>query len=311
MKLPLTRLLLALSVLGGPATAGAANARRDGAIVVRGDRIHLSDLTPTAPRALAGVDVAPAPAPGAKTVVSRAAVKAALVRAGADPRLADGLPAYQPIVRSSSTVTMEELRADIIEALLPDLPVGVHVQSIAGLKELELPEGDRTIEVQLPKLRRSTVASVAVLVRGRTLRKFPVTIRLEGKAYTPQLRRDLPRGTVVSGADVELNPTELDRLPAHAATRRDHVVGRLLVKPARAGTPIQQTATREPPAIKRGRTVNLVASQRGLRISQRVVVQEDAKIGDYIRVKSTDGSRTVRARVVSPNEVRVDLGGGR
>ncbi len=310
MRLLLIPLLLALTPRA--ATASDRPAARAGAgepIVVTGSRVRFADLSPTAPHDLAELDVAPAPAPGETVVISRLAVQAALRRGGADPHLADGLPAYHRVRRASTELTPQELRARIQQAVAPRLPVGVYVEEVVGLSAVQVPVGPVDVAVEFGRLRRATAATVTVRASGAAYRRMNVTLKLGGTPRAPRLRRDLPRGAVVRGVDVELAPTALDKLPARAATRPEHLVGRQLVQPQRAGRPIARSATRKPPTVTRGNTVDLVASSGGLRISRRVVVQEPGHVGDTVRVRPVDGKSTIVARVISSREVRVDLGG--
>ena len=291
---------------GAPSDA-QARARRPAGVTVDGERITLGDLSPTAPVALLGVDVAPAPAPGGKTVISRAAIRAALERVGADPRLADGLPAKQLVRRAAMKLSVKQLEPLVVDALGEHLPVGVSVSSIRGLTAATVPEGTLSVQVRPGKLRRSTTLSVRLTVNDKLVARQNAVAMLSGEARTPTLRSDLPRGTVVQPRDVTYQSTPIDRLPSRVVTRSDALVGKRLTQPGRKGRPVQRSAVQTPPAIARGATIKLVASRNGLTISRMVVAQEDGKLGEPIRVQVQNSREQLEAVVHSSTEVRIAL----
>jgi flagella basal body P-ring formation protein FlgA len=301
-------ILLSLVLVGVGLSASTAQARQRH-VVVEGDRIALGDVSPTAPVALLGVDVAPAPAPGGKAVVSRGAIRAALTRAGADPRLADGLPASQIVERSATVVEIAELEAKVRERLAEHLPLGVNIDTVRGLSKAMLPQGSLDVRVRPGRLRQSTPVSVTLYVNDKLVARQNATAALSGVARTPTLRNDLPRGSVVGSGDVGYESTPIDKLPARVVTRTDSVVGKRLTQPGKAGRSLQSSAVAEPPVIERGTTVRLVASMKGLSMSRLVVAQEDGRVGDTIRVRSEDTTDAMEAKVISSSEVRLSLGG--
>lgn len=302
-----------MALAGMPGSADASGppfalAARSASVTVHGDRIVLSDLSPTAPRALLEVDVAPSPAPGRTTTVSRSAVRAALRRAGADEALADGLPAQQIVTRTAIDLSAEQLRQEVEATLASQLPVGVTVQDVMGLAPAVLPVGRVRVDVRLGRLRSSVQASVLVYVDDRLVERQSATVQLAGRPQTPTLRNDLPRGAVVSPADVELTSTSLDRLPTGVVTRPSDLVGKRLTQPASAGQPIHAYSVKVPPTIARGQSVRVVLQARGLRISRAAVAQEDGAVGETIRLKAADADQTLQGRIVSDQEVVVDWG---
>jgi flagella basal body P-ring formation protein FlgA len=303
-------IIFVLALVGLGLTSSDARARPGrGHVTVQGDRIALGDVSPTAPVDLLALDVAPAPAPGNKTVISRAAIKAALQRGGADPRLADGLPASQIVQRAALTLEVHDLEAIVRERLAEHLPMGVSIDSVRGLSKATLPHGKLDVRVRPGRLRRSTAVSVMLRVDDKLVARQSAVAMLGGEARTPTLRNDLPRGSVVGAGDVTYEPTALDRLPGRVVTRADTLVGKRLTQPGKAGRPVQNSAVEVPPVIERGTRVRLVAAMKGVTMSRLVVAQEDGRIGETIRVRPDDTRDTLDARVVSASEVRVPMGG--
>ena len=290
-------------LFAGPALASEPS------VEIVGERIELGDLNPTVPRELLHLDVGPAPLPGHARVVSREAIRAALARAGADARLADGLPARTRVERLARTMSEGEIRQQVVADMRRRLPVGVDVYEIIGLRDVEIPNESPVVEVRVPRLRRATTATVVVKTGKKVWATMTVTINLSGQPMAPVLRRDLPRQSVISEDDLEMKATDYDKLPHRAALRKEDLVGKALSQPGRAGTTLQQTSVKTPPAIKRGREIMLVAAGSGVRVAQRATAQEDGHVGDWIRVQPGNGARVLRAEVVSNNEVRIQIGG--
>lgn len=279
------------------------------AITVYGDRILFGDLSPTAPRAYLDLDIGPAPAPGRSAVVSRDAIRAALRRVGADEALTHGLPAQHTVVRAAIDLGQAQLHDEVVAASSEQLPVGISVREVLGLKPARLPTGDLRVEVKLGTLRRSTLATVLIHVDGRLVERQTATINLEGEAKTPTLRASLSRGAMVRADDVELAPADLERLPSGVVTRPSELVGKRLIQPANAGQPIQARALEVPPTIERGASVRVVLLGQGLRIARTAVAQENGNVGDTIRLKPADGDGMMRGQIVSATEVRMSIGG--
>lgn len=309
------RLLVFLMVAGAPSILHARLPQPplasyvSPAITVYGDRILFGDLSPTAPRAYLDLDVGPAPAPGRNATVSRDAIRSALRRAGADEALAHGLPSQHTVVRAAIDLGQAQLQDEVVAAVADQLPVGISVREVLGLKPAKLPTGDLRVEVRLGTLRRSVLATVLLHVDGRLVERQTATLNLEGQAKTPTLRANLPRGAMVTADDVELAPAELERLPSGAVTRPSDLVGKRLIQPTNAGQPIQARALEVPPTIERGASVRVVLVSQGLRIARTAVAQENGNVGDTIRLKSSDGDNMMRGKVFSASEVRVSLGG--
>lgn len=297
-----------VAIVAALACPPQATAAARGTVGIDGARVVLGDLAPTAPRDLLALDIGPAPAPGRKSAVSRDAVRAALRRAGADERLADGLPTHVRVVRNAKTLAAKDIEPLVRGALLPKLPLGIEVGSIRGLSPVTIPIGEVGIEARLGRLRHSTTVAVSLSVDRKVVARMNAVVLLEGTPRTPTIRSDLPRGATVRASDITYATAKLDQLPANAVTRESGLVGMQLTQPVRAGSAVAKAAIKTPPDVERGATVRIVAIRHGLRISQLAEAQQDGKIGEIIGVKPRTGGKQLRARVHSSAEVRIELG---
>ncbi len=304
----LERGLLALVVV---TALGAGDAEARKAAVVTGERITLGDISPTAPRELWAVDIAPAPRPGTRTVITRAAIAEALRRAGAEPELATAFPAKQEVIREGKTLDVSAVEAEIRAAAAAEIPVGVSIDSIVGARAVTLPAVPHTVAISLGKLRASTRASVVVSAGGKRWAAFDVTLGLGGHARTPVLRDNLPSGTTIGAEHVEMRTVELGELPEGSITRTDQLVGKRLRARTGGHAPIRATVTEATPIVAKGGTVVVVAAGKGVRVTRQAVAQQDGGEGQMIRVKTADDNTVLRGKVHASGEVRINLGGGR
>lgn len=296
-----TTILACLLVFAGPVGKS---------VVVDGDRITFGDLSPTAPRELLGVDLGPAPAPGAKTQITRAAVADALRRSGADPELATGVAVRQSVQRAANELSLEDLDGEVRSAAMAQLPLGVDIDDVLGLRAVKLPPGEHTVVVTLGRVRRSTRAQVEVNVGARRWASISATLSLSGTAKTPVLNKTMSPGATVEAGNVSLREVEIDDLPEGAITRTDQLVGKRLKTRQAKDAPLRQTSTEAQPIITRGATVEIVVARPGVRISRQAVAQQDGAAGETIRVKPTDDERVLVVRVQEDGTGRIVSSGG-
>ena len=288
-------------------TATTTTAR---AVVVDGDRITLGDISPTLPRDLLAIDLGPAPSPGARVQVTRAAVADALRRHGADPSLATGVAVRQDVRRAAETLEREDLDAEVRATAMTELPLGVDIDAVLGLRAVTLPPGDRQISVTLGRLRRSTRATVEISVGDRRWASISATLQLSGVARTPVLRKTMAPGATIDEAHVALRDVEIDDLPEGAITRTDQLVGRRLKTRQGSNAPLRATATEATPVVTRGAVLNVIVTRPGLRITRQAIAQQDGAAGDNIRVKPIDDTRVMVVRVTEDGEAHVVSSGG-
>lgn len=273
-----------------PSIAEAAAVR---AVVIDGERVTVGDIAPTLPRDLLAIDLGPAPAPGARSQITRDAVAEAIRRNGGDPALATGVAVRQEIRRASTRLTVDEVRAMVEAEVLTQLPLGVDIQSIIGLRAATLATGEVSVGVTLGKLRRSTRATVELRVDGRRAHVHNATIELSGVARTPVLRQELAPGSTVGEENVTYRDVELDALPEGSITRTDQLVGKRLKVRGKADAPMRASATEQAPLVTRGSIVQVVVSAPGFRITRRAIAQQDGSAGETIRVKPIDDTKAI------------------
>lgn len=276
-------------------------------ITINDARVRLGDLSATLPKGLEVVDVGPAPAPGRRARITRAGVKNALLRAGADPRLADSMPAITEVERASKTVAPKLLREQIARTLLPKLPAGVRIAKINSVPELVLPLGPHHVSTTLGPLGSSMSVTVRIKSNGASAGQFPVQVLLLGTPKIPVLTKKVARNSIVKKHQVRMQPTTWSQVNAQQVLRPEQLIGKRANQPLAAGQGLSHSAVKTPPVIARGHEVSVAATGQGIHIVLPATAQEDGMLGQYIRVRPKNGTRTLRAKVVSANEVRISL----
>lgn len=204
--------------------------------------------------------------------------------------------------------------APLVEAakqyLLKEL--GTRLQSVAvdvaaPVADLELPAGElafkpRTIDLkhvypQLP-------VWVEVYVDGAAYRTVKVPFNVRGSQPVFAARRDLAEGSVVSAADFELKNEEVAALPHDPVSQFQGPVR--LRKPLQAGQAATQAHLSQPGMVFRGDEVKLVVTHGSVVLETRAQAQQDAALGQALRVKAGNGMDAVTARVVAAGVVQAE-----
>jgi hypothetical protein len=119
-----TRLFSAFVASAAALLAAPAPAHADGALVVSGARVELGELCPTAPEAVRGLDVGPAPPPGGSALLDRERVLSQLRAAGVEAKTL-ALPKLLRVVGASKRWTPPEVTAMVRGAVEAAMPRGV------------------------------------------------------------------------------------------------------------------------------------------------------------------------------------------
>ena len=101
---------------------------------------------------------------------------------------------------------------------------------------------------------------------------------------------------------------ELARLPSNIITDYDEILGKRTKRAIDANTVLRPDLIEFPPLVKRGDVVMVVAESGGLRITTLGVVKgRSGRRGERIRVENLDSKKSIYARVMDANTVKVDF----
>ncbi len=117
------------------------------------------------------------------------------------------------------------------------------------------------------------------------------------------LVRDVARGAVIVAADIEWADATSAR--ARGLSDWDAAVGMEARRALKAGTPVQANDLKTPAVIRKGDPVKLIYATGGVHLSVDGVAQNEAALGEPVRVLNTYSRRTVEAVAAGHGEARI------
>lgn len=197
------------------------------------------------------------------------------------------------------TAAKEESRRQAPESTVETTPLDARIR---------LAICDRPLRTSLPpSVTLGPRANVRVACSGGLV-NWSVTISVAISTETAIIvaNRRISIGSLIAADDISV---ELRRFPGTArccATQPDDVVGLRARRTIPAAGVIPLDAIEQPPAIKRGELVTVVAMLPGVEIRSSGVALGDARPGEAVRIRHSTSSKVFQARADTPGVVRVD-----
>jgi flagella basal body P-ring formation protein FlgA len=274
---------------------------------------------------LAAIELFPAPSTDRQRFVRVRQIQDALYLRGVDlaehrfsgsSQIVLGTEAPEPEVvepRPLSTVLVERARRYVAQAVLEYLRRQVPDTSCWK------------VDVQLDEeqARQLTAAGSSISVQGGTApwlgpQRFqisivgatePVAFEIDATVSMPTAvvvaARPLPRGVLISAADVRLEPLEPTAGIGQPFNSIDQVVGRETAEPISAGKPLEADSLRLPLLVRRGDVVTVFARAAGIRVRTTARARDEGSLGDLVAVESILDRRRYFARVAGLREVEI------
>lgn len=136
-------------------------------------------------------------------------------------------------------------------------------------------------------------------------RQIASTATSEGQVLV--LVRDVARGQVIVAADVVWADATSAR--SRGLTEWDAAVGMEARRQLKTGQPIQAGDIKIPAVIRKGDPVKLVYATGGVHLSVDGVAQNEAALGEPVRILNTYSKRTVEAVAAGHGEARINAQG--
>jgi len=208
------------------------------------------------------------------------------------------------------TITEEHLREVFRQKVLSALPWPEEEIEITRFSAQPLPLKVPDQAVERARLSGtphpgSNTLLVDYLVKGRLVARVRALGFVEVWVPVVVLKRPLPRGAVLSAADLALERRPLTRLPQDALFDLKEAVGKELRVGLPAGRILRQTQVKVPPLIKRNQIVKIVARSAHLTVVAQGQARQDGCLGEIIRVRNLSSKREIYARVAGPGVVEV------
>ncbi|GAB4349011.1 MAG: hypothetical protein Kow0099_31890 [Candidatus Abyssubacteria bacterium] len=279
--------------------------------VVRLGDIARVDGTEPADRldALRSLVICAAPPPSESQLLSVHTVAAALLASGADlSKLTFGGANEVHVVREYDLIDAEELRsafARFVSARTGWEMNSFLVQPPKNFLPIVVPPGNRRIMFDVAPnedFRGSVLAHVLISIEDEPSRQVSHRFRVDRYVQALVTTRKIPRGHIVSEADVKIEMIEQTSLDEETFTKPEQAVGLMAERTAYPGTVLTPKLLTAPPVIERGQYAAVVWEGSGFSVSTRGRVLEDGSEDEVVRVR-LPSRKIVRARVVDAGTV--------
>jgi flagella basal body P-ring formation protein FlgA len=223
------------------------------------------------------------------------------------------MPAPVTVARGTQEVPAAAVQSAVRRELLPRLPwssATVSVELLTAGMPLRMPSGRLSMEISLPKSRDllgKVPVSVNFLINERFHKRVWTHATISAFDDVVVTRRPLGRLKPITGEDVVLEPVDLASVRTDFFTDVDDVVGQRMRRSVDAKTILTRTMVEQPPLVRRGDVVLIVAESSGLRITTMGEVRQKGREGDRVKVLNLASQKTLYARVLDGRTVAVDF----
>lgn len=285
--------------------AGASALRP--ATALQGPTVMLRDLFDDS-GANANRVLGPGPAPGGRIVVEARQLEAIARQFGVDWRpVSSGDRAVlewpgRPVRREDA---MAAIRAALIAAgASPDCEI-----ALPGFNPPIVPAGasPRPVVTQMdydPALGRFT-ATLSVLGEGMAPIDSRVGGQVEDTIEVPVAVARLTAGSVAGPADLRMARVHVSAVHVEVARDLERVIGMQLKRQTQAGAPIPVADLTRPIQVGRGDSVRLRLETGGLTLNGQGVALDSGAAGDRIKVRNISSQAVIEAEVLGAGAVRV------
>ncbi|NWG13349.1 MAG: flagellar basal body P-ring formation protein FlgA [Acidobacteria bacterium] len=180
------------------------------------------------------------------------------------------------------------------------------IRNLTGLERLEREAAFRVSGNHAPSNYRNTLLPIEVCMDNRFHHMLWISADVRIRASVVQAARRLRYGTTITAGDVRTVCVEIkDARRSYLRDARD-VLGRVLRRTVMEGEPLTHDALSEPLMVRSGETVRLRLQRATVRLTMSARAEQGGRLGQFIRVRNLDSSRTLRAQVVGRGEVAIE-----
>ncbi len=117
-------------------------------------------------------------------------------------------------------------------------------------------------------------------------------------AQVPFTARRIEKHKLIGPEDFILRKVELSGLPRGVITDPNFILNKRAKSSLPPGIPLRIDHLEEPPILKKGEFANALFETPSLRISIKVVLLEDGRIGQVIRIKNPVSNKELKGKVI-------------
>ena len=147
---------------------------------------------------------------------------------------------------------------------------------------------------------------VDIHVDGTMVRSVIVPFLLKATQLVYVAKRDIPAGEIASATEFDVKTEDVSAI-SDALVVQPFVNGAVRMKrPIMSGKILTQNYVSQDGAVFRGDAVKLILAQGGVLLETSGIAQQDARIGQSVKVKPEKSTEAVAGRVVSPGVVQAN-----
>lgn len=154
---------------------------------------------------------------------------------------------------------------------------------------------------------KTTQPTLLVSCEGsRPWRMFlPVSVEISGKGLVAS--RPMARGERITESALKWEPVELNATRRSPIRAKDQLIGMEMRRGINAGTVFTPDLLTAPEAVARGDHVVITAETGGFSVRSRGKALSSGGIGEQVTVENLSSTRTVRAEITAPGQVRIPM----
>lgn len=210
-------------------------------------------------------------------------------------------------------VTVEDLRLalhGLLERRYKDKVAEIEVTVVSPDEDITLPHGKLEMRIRPRGLQESfgrRMFEVVFFIDRKEARTLQVLAEVTLQADVLTAVRDVRPEETLEAEDVKVTRVALPAGAHDYLADFDQVVGKRVIRPLRAESPIRSSALAFPDIIKKGDQVTIEVKHGGLLIQANGTSKTSGAMGQSITVLNEDSKKEVRARIVGPGMVRVEF----
>ena len=318
-KRPFIFFLTMLLLAAAPLQAAVVNVIIPPENTVSGPRILLGEVASISPltpagddlaRALAQIDLGPAPEAGQQTVLRRSQLEQRLKASRLNLAEATwSLPAELRLTGQGQALTEEVLRLALEKYLAETEPYRSGSYRIINLNFGSLPilppgrAGYRFVP-QSSSNPGYLAGNFFFAIDGKEVARARVTAQIDLNVEAVVAARAMPKGHIIAETDLSLSMVPYAQAKG-ALTDTALAAGATLKAGLAAGDPVRDRNLAKSLMVRRGEMVTIIAQQGSLTVSASGQAKQDGALGDTITITNLNSKKTVTGKVIGPSQVEI------
>jgi flagella basal body P-ring formation protein FlgA len=185
----------------------------------------------------------------------------------------------------------------------------IEARLIADFSGADLPGSDADFSISsrepIPTFRH-VLLPVDVMQNGKTVRTLWVAADIIVHAPVVQAAARLPFGSTIAPADVKETVTEITDARAQYFRSCSEVLGKVMRRTLSPGDPLTRDAVTNPILIRAGEAVRVRLERGPIVMTAMAKAEQDGKLGETIRIRSLEFSKSLKATVVGRGQARIE-----